>query len=103
MRIFHRLAKAAGKGELLFRGERLSAKEDHEVIEERLANVRDDLVVQRSRDVHAVDFGTQRAGDRSHRDMTMITLRSRIHPSGSFFLEPRSSRAKRLSCDAMNA
>src|SRR5262245_37155632 len=70
--IFDRLAEFAGEGELLARRRLLVAQEDHEMVEEGLAHLAHDVVVEVLRDVDAMKLGAQRAGDRPDFDVAVI-------------------------------
>ena len=69
--ILHRLPEAAREGELLVRRELLVAKEDDQVIEQRLADLRDHGSVERRGHVDPADLGAQRPARRHHLDVTI--------------------------------
>jgi hypothetical protein len=53
------------EGFVLFRRQALVAKDDHQMIEQRRPDRRDDIGIQWRRKVHAVDLGAQGASNRS--------------------------------------
>ncbi len=71
LRVLHRLAEATGEGELLARRELLVAKEDHQVVQQGLADLRDDRIGERRRDIHTVDLGAERSGHRLRFDVAV--------------------------------
>jgi hypothetical protein len=68
VRVDKDLAKAAGEGLVLLRVERLVAEEDHAVLIERGADLRDHGVIEIVGDVHAADLGAAPPGDRLYLD-----------------------------------
>ena len=63
-RIVDRIAESLGESEELGRREFLIAKEDHQMIEQGLADGCDRCRADASGQVHPANFGTERSGDR---------------------------------------
>src|SRR5690606_29369303 len=65
-RVLADLAEAFGQRQQLMRAEVLIAEEDHHVLEERLAQRLDRLLVEPPGQIHTEDLGAERTGERSH-------------------------------------
>ncbi len=59
-------AEPPGKGEMLLRRNVLAMEEDHEMIEQRLTDIRDYFVVEILREVDTLDLRAERRRDRFH-------------------------------------
>lgn len=101
LRILHRLAEAFREAQLADRRKLLAAEEDHEVIEQRAADLRDDVFAQILREIHAVDLGAERT--RRRPDVDPAIRRSRGHRSGNLSTPPargnRGSESEISACD----
>ncbi|MCY1376645.1 hypothetical protein D9M68_879020 [compost metagenome] len=64
-RHFQQLAEALAEVDVLLRAQPLVAEENHQVLVQRGADFLELIVRQRARQVQALDFGPQRAGDRA--------------------------------------
>jgi hypothetical protein len=63
LRILGGLAEPLGEGEQFRRAQLLAREEDHQVLEQGLADLADDLGGQGSRQVHPLHLGTKGAGN----------------------------------------
>src|ERR1700754_3210371 len=81
------LAPAAGEAQLLLRCQRLVAKEDHAVVEQRRPNFRQYIVRQILRQIDARNFCPERTSDLPGFEIAILGIAWRIHRYGLLSLQ----------------
>jgi len=96
LRVRHRLAELAGERELLLRAQSLVAEEDDETIEESVADLRDDVALERARDVDAANLGAEPGCSRQRSAASMAIPAPTYHRRNPHGVPAEGARKQRL-------